>query len=238
MKNLLTVASISLLACLAFTPAQEANAQSRSNDGTVLDQSPNSADPDREGNQPGVDAYDVEGYRNDGNQMNNRDTNIRPNIDANRTTNESDTLLDQSPNSADPNREGNQPGVDAYDVEGYRNDNNIRRDIDANRTTNESDTLLDQSPNSADTDREGNQPGVDAYDIRGYETETQINRQETTRDSINQNPSVDRPRYNRPVTGQGIQQQPNQQNQQNFQQRPSSQQNFEQQDQQPVRGLW
>jgi len=118
---------------------------------------------------------------------------------------------------------------------------------------------IESAPNEGYPDNLGDDPGVDSYEVEGTgEADTPLDNQDVnTRDpnNPNLNPSVERPRYNRPVTGQtspqpsvdynrpGTGQSPNQDP--NFN-RPGTSQSPNQDPNQspnysspePVRGLW
>lgn len=254
MKSIFTTAGISLLAWLAIAPFQVAEAHEHTSNngettlaqmtdnGSSLDQSPNRVIMDNEGDDPGVDNFETEGTGEPVGRPNFRE----PQIDAQREVDdEGESSLDASPNRVINDNEGDDPGVDSFEVEGTgepRNGPNRRPEVGAQREAdNEGESSLDGSPNRVINDNEGDDPGVDSFEVEGTgevdgtsETQRETQRDTYTRETYINQPQVDtRPRYNRPVTGQNVQQQPTQQN---FQQQQPAQQNFQQQ--QPVRGLW
>jgi hypothetical protein len=259
MKSIFTTAGISLLAWLAFAPFQAAQAHEHNSnnreltvaqmiengspqqDGTTLDNSPNRVFSDNEGDDPGVDNYEVEGT---GESL-GRPSVRQPSVDAQRDVdNEGQSSLDNSPNRVINDNEGDDPGVDSYEVEGTGEGRGATRPSEGNsvrEADREGQSSLDNSPNRVINDNEGDDPGVDQYEVEGTgEADTQ--RGTSTRDTYTQDttitqPQVDtRPRYNRPITGQTTQQQPTVDYNRPATQAPSStQQNYSNE---PVRGLW
>lgn len=158
MKSIFTTAGISLLAWLAFVPFQPAEAHEHSSngettlaqiiengsprqDGSSLDQSPNRVINDNEGDDPGVDSYEVEGTGEPVGRPNVR----QPQIDAQREIDdEGQSSLDQSPNRVINDNEGDDPGVDSYEVEGTGEaERGVQSDI-YNRETYTQDTYINQ----------------------------------------------------------------------------------------------
>jgi len=234
MKHLLTTAGISLLAWLAIAPFQAAEAQHTPQtvaQGSPLEGTPNRPTNDTLGDDPGVDNYEIRGTGE--NQPDTR----RPEVDANRPMNDDGTFLEGTPNRPINDTLGDDPGVDDYEIRGTgENQPGTRRpEVDANRPMNDDGTFLEGTPNRPINDTLGDDPGVDDYEIRG------------TGETVS--PSVDRPRYNRPVTGQNTPQQPyytnpgTRQPSTNYDTRPGASQspnnttspNYSNE---PVRGLW
>jgi len=106
-----------------------------------LDQSPNRVINDNEGDDPGVDSYEIEGTGEPRGGANVR----QPEVDANREVDdEGQSSLDQSPNRVINDNEGDDPGVDSYEVEGTGEaDREAQRDT-YTRETYTQDTYINQ----------------------------------------------------------------------------------------------
>jgi len=138
-----------------------------------LDNSPNRVINDNEGDDPGVDSFEVEGTgEGRGNVQRSENNSVR------EADNEGRSSLDNSPNRVINDNEGDDPGVDDYEVEGTGEADSPRG---VQRGTSPRDTYTQETIV---------QPQVD--------TRPRYNRP-VTGQNTQQQPTVD---YNRPTTQQ------------------------------------